>query len=60
MSIEDIQYIQELEHRIEVLENDIGNNIDLFTIIFLVISIALFIGSIVTMCVMFNVIKKYG
>lgn len=60
MSISDIQYIQELEHRIEVLENDICNNIDLLTIILLVTAIALFIGSIVTMFVMFNVIKKYG
>lgn len=60
MTIEDVEYIQELEHRISALENNLGNNIDLLTIILLVSAIALFIGSLVTLIVMFNFIKENG
>lgn len=59
MTIQDVEYIQELERRITAIEGSMNSNVDILTIIFLVLAIALFIGSIVCYIVLYSFIRKY-
>lgn len=59
MTIQDVEYIQELERRISELECNSFDNCQWFSIILLVFSFAILFGAIACIIILFNWISKY-